>query len=487
MQSHRPKSLDGGAGLLYITFFAFFAFLIASSPGIAAQVTLTWDDLNEAPVEGYNLYYWQSPDDKPTVVKVGKQTLFTLTGLEDGRTYFFAVTAVSSNGTRESEFSNVVSATLQIAEDTDGDGLSDADEKTVYNTNPEVADTDADGINDGDEVEFWGERWNFDSDHDGLVNLLDRDADNDGFIDGIEIHHGFDPINANLKPGLPPLEIGQIEVDQSWVRLSFDERFVDPIVVAEFADRQVAEFALLRLRHIDQGGFEIRLQTWDDHEVLQHPEMVSYLVVERGHYILADGTRVEADRIATGSDLETVSFMQTFQTLPVLLTSVTSFNVVEAIVTRIRSLTAEYFEVALQPELAAQGDRVETIDYLAWDLSSATVDGMSFEVDTSQSVRGTLTISGPETDKSTLTVTLTGTAVYHPDCLPDMDVNQDGNVTPADALIVFQGFLGVTDSPLTRCQLARFNLNDPEGSGITPSDALCIFQYFLGLPSCLDN
>ena len=39
--------------------------------------------------------------------------------------------------------------------DPDGDGLSDHDEETIYQTDPAMADTDGDGINDGTEVVFW--------------------------------------------------------------------------------------------------------------------------------------------------------------------------------------------------------------------------------------------------------------------------------------------------------------------------------------------
>jgi len=40
-------------------------------------------------------------------------------------------------------------------EDTDGDGIPDADEVETYLTDPLDADTDADGWSDGDELE-WG-------------------------------------------------------------------------------------------------------------------------------------------------------------------------------------------------------------------------------------------------------------------------------------------------------------------------------------------
>ncbi len=71
-------------------------------------------------------------------------------------------------------------------------------------------------------------------------------------------------------------------------------------------------------------------------------------------------------------------------------------------------------------------------------------------------------------------------------CPHDGDVNQDDTITPADALLAFQHFLGIAAPPLDACQQDRANVDDPENSEITPADALCIFQKFLGLPSCLD-
>ena len=57
-------------------------------------------------------------------------------------------------------------------------------------------DTDQDGIDDGAEVTLWlnlGSSWDADIDQDGLVNLLDTDADDDGMADGEEVAAGYDP------------------------------------------------------------------------------------------------------------------------------------------------------------------------------------------------------------------------------------------------------------------------------------------------------
>jgi hypothetical protein len=64
----------------------------------------------------------------------------------------------------------------------------------------------------------------------------------------------------------------------------------------------------------------------------------------------------------------------------------------------------------------------------------------------------------------------------------------DDLVTPADALLAFQFFLGQIE--LTDCQQDHADVEVPvldPGSMVTPADALCIFKKFLQQPSCLDG
>lgn len=83
--------------------------LIPHAPVLAGQVTLAWDAPDHpGEVEGYMLYYWQSTWQEPVRVDVGHQTTYTLTGLEDGKIYHFAVTAYTLDEEEESQFSNEV-------------------------------------------------------------------------------------------------------------------------------------------------------------------------------------------------------------------------------------------------------------------------------------------------------------------------------------------------------------------------------------------
>lgn len=66
--------------------------------------------------------------------------------------------------------------------DTDGDGLTDGEEATLFGTDPRVVDTDADGLSDFDETKIWH------------TSPLTSDTDGDGFSDGTEVQHGYNPL-----------------------------------------------------------------------------------------------------------------------------------------------------------------------------------------------------------------------------------------------------------------------------------------------------
>jgi hypothetical protein len=111
--------------------------------------------------------------------------------------------------------------------DTDGDGLGDGAEVNEYGTDPRNIDTDGDRLNDGEEVDvYFTDPLNPDSDQDGLsdgaeviehgTDPLNSDTDGDGLPDGLEVQLGLDPLSADTdQDGIPD---GQdVEFIQIWL------------------------------------------------------------------------------------------------------------------------------------------------------------------------------------------------------------------------------------------------------------------------------
>lgn len=109
--------------------------------------------------------------------------------------------------------------------DSDRDRVNDDDENLVYHTNPNNSDTDGDGYNDYVELtnDYSPHAKKLklienDFDKDGLNDKTERllgtdlgnsDTDADGYLDGEEFNHGYDPLNK--EPGaklIKRIEIG---------------------------------------------------------------------------------------------------------------------------------------------------------------------------------------------------------------------------------------------------------------------------------------
>ena len=117
--------------------------------------------------------------------------------------------------------------------DSDFDGVPDADEIDIYHTDPNKADTDGDGYSDFQELNAGYSPLNptvikledNDADGDGLsdreelnfhTSLVDKDTDGDGFSDYDEIKAGYDPLNKE-KVLLPK----RIEINIAKQELSY--------------------------------------------------------------------------------------------------------------------------------------------------------------------------------------------------------------------------------------------------------------------------
>ncbi len=190
-----------------------------------------------------------------------------------------------------------------------------------------------------------------------------------------------------------PMEVGEVEVDHQWQRVSFKRQFVNPIVVANPIGSNDSAPAVVRVTGIDQKGFLIRVQEWDYLFKVDYgwhsKEVVGYVVMEAGRYTLANGAQIEAGSLSTSKTNAFVSkaFSQAFGVPPVVLAAVNGTAEADAVTARLRRISASGFEVGMREQEAnRQSHKTERIDYIAWSPSAGEVNGMLYEVGSTGSV-----------------------------------------------------------------------------------------------------
>ncbi|WDT74630.1 MAG: fibronectin type III domain-containing protein [Candidatus Manganitrophus sp.] len=82
-----------------------------TTAAMAANASLSWDANTESDLAGYKVYFGTASRSYGAPVDVGNQTAYTVTGLSEGQTYYFAVTAYN-DADSESAFSAEVSKTF---------------------------------------------------------------------------------------------------------------------------------------------------------------------------------------------------------------------------------------------------------------------------------------------------------------------------------------------------------------------------------------
>ncbi len=103
--------------ILVITIFGALFFV----PGVslAASVTLGWDpNTEDADFAGYQIYYGEASGEYWFQQDVGNQTRHTVNDLEEGKTYYFAVTAYNLENL-ESDYSKELAYTVPVESPTD--------------------------------------------------------------------------------------------------------------------------------------------------------------------------------------------------------------------------------------------------------------------------------------------------------------------------------------------------------------------------------
>ena len=159
------------------------------------------------------------------------------------------------------------------------------------------------------------------------------------------------------------LELQQTDTD-SWLRLDFLRRYVDPVVICQMMTTNGAQPAHTRLRNASPESIEIQIEEWSYLNGAHPRESITCLVVERGAHDLPLARRIEAGLVNTNHGWANPSFAAAFPGLPVVFSSCQTHKGPNPVVTRHRNVGPTGFEVRLQEE--EQLDGIHATESVGW-------------------------------------------------------------------------------------------------------------------------
>ncbi len=179
------------------------------------------------------------------------------------------------------------------------------------------------------------------------------------------------------------IELGEVEVSSTWVRVTFTSTFTNPIVVAGPPSFNNTEPCTVRLRNVDSTGFDIKLTEWNYQDGAHSEETITFLVMEKGRITLPDGSAVEAGSFIGTTMFKTVLFTGVFAKEPVMLTTIASTNEADTISGRIRNIKSSSFDYYFREQERNKNTHLkETVNFIAWEPGKGNIGSVQFEVAT---------------------------------------------------------------------------------------------------------
>ena len=172
------------------------------------------------------------------------------------------------------------------------------------------------------------------------------------------------------------IEVGQVDIDQNWKTVTLSSSFTDPVVVVGPPTYRDAEAGLVRIRNVQSNSFEIQFAEWTYADGEHGTENVPYLVLERGHHEMPDGSVWEVGSFYLGQtgNMSSQNYLQGFSGAPELLLTVqTCDEPSKPVLARAENVDGYGFEAGLFTQESLLGSHgQEEVGYLAvWKANDA--------------------------------------------------------------------------------------------------------------------
>ncbi len=189
---------------------------------------------------------------------------------------------------------------------------------------------------------------------------------------------------ASTAVSAATVELGTVDVDSNVQTVSISG-FVDPVVIAGVPSLNDSETGVVSITNVSATGFDIRFNEWRYLDGVHPTEKVSYMVVEKGRHVMADGSIWEAGVQSQNPGNDEIFFSQPFDGLPVVLQSPQTQVDPEAWATRAFSVNRYAFGSKMFEQEHNNGHSVESSAYVAiYNATShgKTDDGHYFDAHT---------------------------------------------------------------------------------------------------------
>ena len=189
------------------------------------------------------------------------------------------------------------------------------------------------------------------------------------------------------------IDFDTAEVDSDgYVTQTLDNYYDEPVVIAkpfEYGDTGKTPVHV-RIKDVSERSFKIKIEKWDYDSGNHSGNIVNYVIMESGNYVLSNGKKVEIGT-RNVSDVGTpISFLEDFfpkESEIIVFAQSQTCNDTEPIITRVHSITPNGFQAIVQEEGGGRHgynseDDVyedETIGYIALEPTSGNFGDSSTE------------------------------------------------------------------------------------------------------------